>query len=212
MRNDRQDVCTKSIISLLCAKQNGSLLYQRRFTMARYSHKRKKDQATGKWFWDTPPNRVRGLSLHDYILTRTKLDPVTGCWIWNGKISGHATITKHKELTENCSLGRASWICFFGPIVDKKIDVCHECDNGHCGNPMHLFLGTRKVNMGDCSDKGRICNGEKHPLAKLNAQMVVKMREDKERGLSYEKIAAKYGVTIAPCWSAINRRSWRHVP
>lgn len=45
-------------------------------------------------------------------------------------------------------------------IVNKvkltpDIDVCHACDTRHCIEETHLWAGTRKQNMEDCSAKGR---------------------------------------------------------
>lgn len=127
----------------------------------KYNHLRIKDPLTNKWKHPTAPHRVRGLPLHLYIETRTKIIE-TGCWDWIGKANSRHSNARHKDLRKgSCSVGEAAWECFFGP-VPEGLDVCHECDNGHCANPMHLFLGTRKENMWDCISKGRFPVGKKH--------------------------------------------------
>jgi hypothetical protein len=52
------------------------------------------------------------------------------------------------------SLHKLSHIIHKGPVPDG-MDVCHTCDNRRCWNPHHLWLGTRKQNMEDCTRKGR---------------------------------------------------------
>ena len=49
------------------------------------------------------------------------------------------------------------WICSVTKDVSipKHLDVCHQCDNGQCVNPKHLFIGTRSDNVQDCISKGR---------------------------------------------------------
>lgn len=151
-----------------------------------YNSKRVKDPVTGQWYWPTEPHRIRKLPLHLYIESRTKvLD--NGCWEWIVKNGKHTSTATHTSLPEKCtSVGRAAWHCFFGPI-DKGFDVCHTCDNGHCANPMHLFLGTRLENMQDCVSKGRHAHGERHHLAKLTESQVVVMRKLRREGLTYEE-------------------------
>lgn len=54
----------------------------------------------------------------------------------------------------NIGAHRAAWIIFNGPIPEK-MHVCHHCDNGPCGNPAHLFLGTPSENRLDWVKKGK---------------------------------------------------------
>ena len=42
-----------------------------------------------------------------------------------------------------------------GPIPEG-FDVRHSCDNPPCSNPRHLSLGTRRENMQDAKDRGRL--------------------------------------------------------
>lgn len=68
----------------------------------------------------------------------------THCWIIGG--SGGSVFR----------YARKAWIGAFGEIP-KGLYLCHKCDNinGPCGNPSHMFLGTQKDNMSDCSTKKR---------------------------------------------------------
>lgn len=121
-----------------------------------YNRKRIKDPLTGKWIWPTPAHKVRNLPLHIHIESRTRVDVVTGCWEWIVRNGKHTTTTGHSTIEKgNVGVGHASWLCFFGP-VPKGIDVCHTCDNGHCANPMHLFLGQEKIICKTVRQKGEI--------------------------------------------------------
>lgn len=49
---------------------------------------------------------------------------------------------------------RVAWMFRFGEIPEG-LGVLHHCDNPGCVNPLHLFLGDHKTNMGDKAQKGR---------------------------------------------------------
>lgn len=51
----------------------------------------------------------------------------------------------------------------YGAIPDGLV-ICHRCDNPECTNPDHLFAGTQKDNMMDCSAKGRVNPRSLHNL------------------------------------------------
>lgn len=98
-----------------------------------------------------------------HIKSLITVDPVTGCWLWQGPIAkvkwnergfrtggyGYATYRG-----QTISVHRVVWMIHNGP-QPKKMDVCHECDVRHCCNPDHLWLGTRKQNLQDMANKGR---------------------------------------------------------
>jgi HNH endonuclease len=176
-----------------------------------YNWKRVKNPLTGQWYWPTKPHRIRNLPLHLYLESRTKILS-NGCWDWITKNGKHASNATHRDLPYGYgTIGRAAWYCFFGEIRGK-LDVCHTCDNGHCVNPMHLFLGTRLQNMQDCVSKGRHYHGKKHHLAKLTDLKVMEMRKLREKGLTYEQLGKKFDVGMAVAWGIVNKKTWRHVP
>jgi hypothetical protein len=46
-----------------------------------------------------------------------------------------------------------------GRPLGPGMEACHHCDNPPCGEPLHLFEGTRVDNMQDAKRKGRKYNG-----------------------------------------------------
>ena len=85
------------------------------------------------------------------------------CWNWNGSVdgNGYGTLFIKVGLSPK-KAHRLSWEICNGKILNG-LYVCHKCDNPSCVNPSHLFLGTAKENMKDCSLKGRL-----NPISKLN--------------------------------------------
>lgn len=88
----------------------------------------------------------------------------TDCWEWNGALAqGYGSFYLRGR---NTNASRAMWLLFCGPpddfaTIPHGYDVCHTCDNRRCINPAHLWLGTRRANVADARDKGRLRGGRK---------------------------------------------------
>ena len=71
----------------------------------------------------------------------------TDCWWWIGSIwkTGYgAFCIEHKNIQAH----RVSYELYVGPIPERAL-ICHTCDNAHCVNPKHLYIGTNTTNNRD---------------------------------------------------------------
>jgi len=88
----------------------------------------------------------------------------------------------------------------------------HRCRNIACFNPSHLEWGTVADNTRDKYRDDTMLRGARHPLSKLTDESVVEMRRlREEEGMSFVKIAAKFGVAKSTTMQAVKGRTWAHV-
>ena len=130
------------------------------------------------------------------------------CWEWTaGTYSngyGQFFDGEHK-----IGAHRFSYELHHGKINDKKILVCHKCDNRKCVNPNHLFLGTQKINMRDMLLKGRKVNASKKGT--LNGRTIVTEKEVLEIRAKYiykkygaKRIGLEYGLSETQVLNIVN--------
>lgn len=140
--------------------------------------------------------------------------PIAGCWIWVGPTCSN---WRYGRATGFCGgefmAHRQSYVIEYGAIPDGLL-ICHRCDNGLCVNPHHLFAGSQSENMIDAAKKGRIPRllnqkHEQNSAAKLNKETVAAIRKSRMDGLSYAKIASKFGLkSNGHAHAIVTRRIW----
>lgn len=131
-------------------------------------------------------------SIKSRILNGVVVDGDTGCWNWVGspRKNGYCRTTFKRKAWY---IHRMSYAVFVGEIP-AGMDVCHTCDNRRCCNPEHLFIGTRKENMGDAIKKGRLANGFRLPQTKLTTDVVAEIVMLAAAGTPYKDIAARFNI------------------
>lgn len=124
---------------------------------------------------------------------------------------------------------RAAYIICHGPIPDG-LHVLHSCDNPSCVNPQHLSTGTHVENMKQRHARGRyvfnyngnhylqkdstVVRGSNNARAVINEEIAFQMRLDFAQGKFKSKAAAarSYGVSVTVIQTALNGKTWKHVP
>lgn len=98
---------------------------------------------------------------------------------------------------------------FHGPCPEGM--ECRHLDGDSSNNrPSNLAWGTRKSNAKDRVIHGTACAGERHGMAKLTKDDVLKMRNIRRTtGRSYQKIAADFSVSPMTAHRAITGKLWR---
>lgn len=152
-----------------------------------------------------------GPLLLDHFRQWSDIDPESGCWEWKRAIApnGYGVVRDGKR---SLRAHRRALELHLGIEIDRRLDVCHRCDNRACVNPDHLFIGTRADNMADCAAKGRIVlpglSGTDLPQSKLNESLVQFIRGS---DLSSRALARELGVDRRSISLVRQRITWKHV-
>lgn len=80
------------------------------------------------------------------------------CWPWTAARHAYGYGVMQRRSGSRWKVERAHRVVYeliHGPIVDQRAVVLHICDNPPCCNPLHLFLGDKKMNTDDMIAKGR---------------------------------------------------------
>ena len=105
-------------------------------------------------------------TIEERLLARRIINNETNCWestlatITNGycQMSVNIDGSNRKELVHRLaySIWRDKSLVELKELFQNGIEILHSCDNRICFNPDHLSLGTRKENINDAYQKGRL--------------------------------------------------------
>ena len=97
--------------------------------------------------------------------------------------------TAHLDMSEPCierggnsTVHRGVLAQYLGTNIPNKIDLCHNCGNGKCSNPKHLYWGTRKENVEDAKRHGSWKTGWEKMVTKYGYDEACKIKSDRARG------------------------------
>lgn len=142
------------------------------------------------------------------LARRSRLNELTGCLEWQGAVDkdGYGFLEIAKK---GYRAHRISYELHIGPIPNG-FNVCHKCDNRRCINANHLFIGTQKDNMQDCSKKGRLRDqkGALSTSAILSPEDILKIRADTR---THREIAKVYNISCASVSLIKNYKQWTNV-
>lgn len=95
--------------------------------------------------------------------------------------------------------------------LEKGECALHTCDNKHCVNPNHLWVGSNMDNSRDMVKKGRKEKGADVYGAKLTDKKVRKIRKQYAKGKTPREIAPKYGICPDNVLCIVSGKTWKHV-
>lgn len=150
-----------------------------------------------------------------------KTSSPNGCWLWTSTtMTGGYGSFWDNETRKRRRASRVAWELAYGPIPEG-LWVLHHCDTPACVRPEHLYTGNQSLNLNDMVGRGRhasvmhpesVLRGERHPMAKLTAAVVISLRERHARGdVSFAELGREHGVTEVAVARAIRRSTWKTV-
>ena len=115
----------------------------------------------------------------------------TPCVIYDGYIQSNGYPKRGRVYVHRETLAEK-----LGRPIAAGLDACHTCDIRACVQPAHLYEGTRRQNMADCTARLRHNKprGERHWGAVLSSEDVRDMRALTAEGWSRKSLGERYGV------------------
>lgn len=145
-------------------------------------------------------NLVDSLSF-DRFKSKVLQVPMCDCWIWTGAISSRGYGTFWKD-SKNKGAHVASYEFYKNTVPVGKV-IRHTCDTPHCVNPDHLLIGDMQDNMSDMKKRGRSLYGKKNPQAKLDEDIVLKIRK-----MSRKEAMDNFNVSSSQYYRIVKKVAW----
>ena len=158
--------------------------------------------------------KFRGLTGVDRFWGHVDKTPGNGpkgeCWLWLAYRTkdGYGQLA-FGDLTTTAQ--RVSFELVHGPLGNNYVDcVLHECDNPPCVNPDHLFLGSRKDNIVDMTEKGRLASfkGQNNSRVVLSDAQVLEIFHSDDTNVD---LGERYGIAPTTVAAIRNQRNWKHL-
>lgn len=131
------------------------------------------------------------------VLEKIEIVTESGCWLFMGHLTnkGYGVIGNDAGNSKKLySVHRKTFEYFIGEIQHGK-SICHRCDVPSCCNPSHLFLGTQKDNMDDCSKKNRKAIAEKNGKSKITTDQANLIIEYKKQGKNLKELSRNLPIS-----------------
>lgn len=87
-------------------------------------------------------------------------------------------------------------------------EAAHRCGVARCCNPRHLRWASHEANEADKRAHGTSTMGERHPGAKITAEIV---REIRASGATQRELAERFGLSRGQVGKIRRRELWQHV-
>ena len=78
------------------------------------------------------------------------------CWDWTGAGGRRGGYGQVFVDGRNEPAHKVAWMLHHRRAFPAGMDACHSCDNPRCVNPLHVWPGSRRDNMRDAREKGRL--------------------------------------------------------
>ena len=151
-----------------------------------------------------------------------RFDKSGDCWIYRGARFRKGYGNVHVRTIGNIGAHILSYLIVAKEPLYPWDCVLHHCDNPPCGNPEHLFKGTKKQNTHDAISKGRLVSniehtrgkhlcGEQGPMAKLTVSDVIAIRRARALGIGQKRLAKRFGVRYQTIQGIEYLRTWKSI-
>lgn len=141
---------------------------------------------------------MTNISLLNNIYRHTQQGQPDECWPWYGALhsSGVPVVSDNRK---NHLAQRVLYKLKIGNVPEYHY-IATSCGNRICMNPAHLIAVS---NTETCR------RGENHPRTRLTAELVRKIRQQTEQGVTQRELTILYNIPRSTINDIVTGKSWR---